>query len=279
MQIRKILAAVKPMSMEAHPLCAALEVAGRADARVTVLGVTESPWQLLGRAAETAGAAMSSRGELVALAAARLRDRLLPLVPPPLGKRIEIHAAIGLPAIEIARWSESDGTDLIVLGRDVPSRVAPVDGTDTIEGTVRRARVPCLLVPRGGTALRRILAAVDGGPETDDVIEAAQLFGRLFGGSVGALQVETPALAGVSATTGAHELSLPAGRRGRPAACETLVREGDPVTEIVRMVREEAIDLLVFGHHRGGPVGAHATSGVAPRLLQRAACAVLTVPI
>jgi len=39
------------------------------------------------------------------------------------------------------------------------------------------------------------------------------------------------------------------------------------------------VDLLVFGHHRGGPVSTHATSGVAARLLQRAPCAVLTVPI
>jgi nucleotide-binding universal stress UspA family protein len=271
MQIRKILAAVKPTSPEPHPLCTALELAGRADARVTVLAVTESPWELLGPAAEAPGAAMSSRGELVALAAARLRDRVQPLVPAQLGKRMQIQAAIGLPAIEIPRRSESEGADLIVLGREASSHMPRVDGADTIEGTVRRARVPCLLVPQGGTPFRRILAAVDGGPETEDVIAAAQLFGSLFGASVRALEVESRALAGVGAATGARHV--------HPGACEVVVREGDPVTEIVRMVREDAIDLLVFGHHRGGPVGAHATSGVAPRLLQRAPCAVLTVPI
>jgi len=58
-----------------------------------------------------------------------------------------------------------------------------------------------------------------------------------------------------------------------------MVCQGKPVSEILRVAREAAADLLVLGHHRGGPVSPHATSGVAARLLQRAPCAVLTVPI
>src|SRR6266536_5098003 len=120
MQIRKILAAVKPTSPEPHPLCAALELAGRADARVTVLAVTESPWELLGPAPEGPGAAMSSRGELVALGAARLRDRLQPLVPPQFGKRMQVQAAIGLPAIEIPGGPEPGAPTLTLSGRAAP---------------------------------------------------------------------------------------------------------------------------------------------------------------
>lgn len=278
MQLRKILAAVKPTSPDLHPVCAAIELAARARAHLTVLGVTESPWQLLRTEAGDSGAAMPSRGELIALATARLEERVRPLVAPRLGDDAAVHAAIGLPAIEIARWSESDGTDLIVLGREAPTRAPRVDGADTVEGTVRRTRVPCLLAPAGGTPFKRILAAVDGGPDTKDIIEAALAIGRVFGAAVRALRVETPAMAGVGAASSAHEAARWSEERAVPG-CDTILREGDPVVEILRVVRDEAVDLLVLGHHRGGPSGAHATSGVAPRLLQRAPCAVLTVPV
>lgn len=278
MQLRKILVAVKPTSPDAHPLCAAVELAARARAHLTVLGVTESPWQLLGPEAADSGAVMPSRGDLVALATARLEERVRPLLTPRLGDHAEAHAAIGLPAIEIARWSESDGTDLIVLGREAPPRVARVDGAGTVEGTVRRARVPCLLAPSGGTPFQRILAAVDGGPDTKEIIEAALVIGRLFGAAVRALYVEAPAMAGVGATSWGHDAPRWSEERG-VAGYDTIVREGEPVVEILRVLRGEAVDLLVVGHHRGGPTGAHATSGVAPRLLQRAPCAVLTVPV
>jgi nucleotide-binding universal stress UspA family protein len=278
MQLRKILAAVKPTSPDAHPLCAAIELAARARANLTVLGVTESPWQLLGPEAQDSGAAMPSRGELVALATARIEERVRPLLAPRLGDRATVHAAIGLPAIEIARWSESDGTDLIVLGREAQTRAPRVDAADTVEGTVRRARVPCLLAPAGGTPFKRILAAVDGGPDTKEIIEAALAIGRLFAAAVRALHVEAPALAGVGATSWAHDAPR-WGEQHAETGCDTILREGDPVVEILRVVRDEAVDLLVLGHHRGGPSGGHATSGVAPRLLQRAPCAVLTVPV
>jgi nucleotide-binding universal stress UspA family protein len=133
-------------------------------------------------------------------------------------------------------------------------------------------------VPRGQEAFRRVLAAVDGGPDSGDVVAAAHLVGRLFSAAVSFVRVEEPVLAGVGAPAWSHEPPRSVG----PAAgaeCETIVRHGDPVSEVLRVVRQQDIDLLVFGHHRGGPISAHATSGVAARLLQRAPCAVLTVPI
>jgi len=190
-----------------------------------------------------------------------------------------VHTVISVPAIEIAREAESRGADLIVLGRDLPTEMDLRHGGNTVEGTVRRARVPCLLVPRGQQVFSRVLAALDGGPDSRDVITAALLVGRLFDGSVRVVQVEERVPVGVSAAAWSDE-SPPSVHGFAPAGeCETMVCQGKPVSEILRVAREAAADLLVLGHHRGGPVSPHATSGVAARLLQRAPCAVLTVPI
>jgi nucleotide-binding universal stress UspA family protein len=279
-QLRKILAAVRPDSPDGHPLRAALELASRGNVRLVVLSVTESPWQLAGAAAPGALADMPSRGELVARAADGLSRRFRPLIAPRMRDRVAMHTAIGLPAVEIARWSEREGADLVVLGREGRGngRVGRLDGGDTVEGTVRRLRVPCLIAPASGRAsVRRVLAAVDGGPDARDVLAAALTVGRLWGAEVRALHVEQPALVGVGATPVAT--AHPTGAVDAAAAYELVVRQGEPVSEVLRALREDDVDLLVIGHHRGGPGGGHATDSIATRLLARAPCAVLTVPI
>jgi nucleotide-binding universal stress UspA family protein len=245
--LRNILIAVKPASAEAHPLGSAITLAASARARLTVLTVAASP---------------ESR----------------PGVETGLEERFTVRHVVGIPAIEIAREAESRGVDLIVLGRDLPIPLDPRRNGNTAEGTVRRARVPCLLVPGGQEGFQRVLAAVDGGPDSGDVVAAARLVGRAFDAAVRVVRVEEPVLAGVGAPAWSHEPS-PSVSPAVGGECETIVRHGDPVSEVLRVVREQDIDLLVFGHHRGGPVSAHATSGIAARLLQRAPCAVLTVPI
>ncbi len=208
---------------------------------------------------------------------------------------------IGVPAVEVARWSETEGADLIVLGREPRWRLNRAGLGGTIEGTVRRARVPCLIATPGPNAYRRILAAVDAGPDSTAVLEASFALGRLFGSQVLALHVERPlalaeaalprtetmrhatAVAGAAAAAWRQdpEDSLPQTVTSREplAACDVIVRQGDPVAEILKAIREEGIELLVHGHHRGGTSNGHQTSSIALRLLQRATCAVLTVPV
>jgi nucleotide-binding universal stress UspA family protein len=176
-----------------------------------------------------------------------------------------------IPAIEIIRAAERDQADLIVLAR------AP---RDTVEGTVRRAHVPCLVVPPGGTALRKILAAVAAGPDSDEILAAATTVGRLVGGEVIALHVAaaTPSAAAPLPAPAEHPVST-GSATAVATAHDVMVRHGDPVTEVLGYVRDAGIELLVYGQHRGGPRDGHATGSVAARLLQRAPCAVLTVPI
>ena len=64
------------------------------------------------------------------------------------------------------------------------------------------------------------------------------------------------------------------------AAYETQVRQGDSATEILAEAAAEDADLIVIGYCRGMSLGAAAApNGVAARVLRRAQCAVLTVPI
>ncbi len=246
--LRNILVALKPGSLDAHPLPTAMALATRARARLTVLSLPDFPG--------THGA-----------------------VGPGLEDGIAVHTPGGIPAIEIAREAESRGADLIVLGRDFPPQKDLRHGGNTVEGTVRRARAPCLLMPRGQHGFAPVLAAVDGGPDSRDVIAAALLIGRLFNAPVRAVHVEARVPASVSATAWSDESQPSIGGVIPAGECETIVCQGDPVSEILRVVREDDAGLLVVGHHRGGPIRSHATSGVAERLLQRAPCAVLTVPI
>lgn len=238
--LRNVLVGVKSGSHGSQPLEFGLELATRAHARLTALIVTDPTFP-------TPGAA------------------------PALPGRVSTSTAVGIPAIEIARRADATHADLVILGRDLPLAAASREGRGTVEGTVRRAHVPCLLVPAHQKTFHHVLAAVDGGPDSSRVIAAALLVGRLFHATVRALHVEEPVGVGVGAHGGAPVTD--------DHGCETIVGLGDPVSEILRVTREAGVDLVVVGHHRGGPISPHATSGVGPRVLQRAPCAVLTVPI
>jgi nucleotide-binding universal stress UspA family protein len=241
MHLRSILVGIRPGSPDGHPLPLAAQVAAKTGARLTALTVTDPA--LPG-----------------------------PSITPKPHHAVTMVAVAGVPPIEIARHAESSGANLIVLGRDIPTGRLTRDCGATVEGVVRRARVPCLLAPPGARGFGNLLVAVDGGPDSGDVIAGASLVGRVFGASVRVVRVEEPVAACVGAPTGRGDLPP-------SSPHDTIVYHGDPVAEILRAVREGEVDLLAIGHHRGGPVSPHATSGVASRLLQRATCAVLTVPI
>lgn len=301
MEILKILAAAVGSPEGAQALRAGAQVAAASGAHLLALRVTDNPWKLVGPEEETHPGRVLDPAEVLALAEDRLGWLLSRLVDPPLPPdRVSYHVGLGIPAVEIAKWAEVAGADLIVLGREPAARfLGPAIGR-TISGTVRRARVPCLVTPGAG-AFRRILAAVDASPDAADVLEAAFGLGQLFGGDVIALHVEKPvaladaalprtetarhaeaaakAVAAAWAREPAASPSASTGLRDPTTACDVIVRQGDPVGEILRTVREESIDVLVIGHHRGGPSTGADTGSISPRLLGRASCAVLTVPL
>ena len=198
------------------------------------------------------------------------------------------RTAFGLPSVEIVRCAEEIGADLIVLGRSEEAAHAPAESVTP--ATLRRSRVPVLVAPQVHEVYRRVLACVDDTPGAPIVLDAARTLSEGFGASVVALHVE-PAMSRAVAPGERRSwlrrlegiespASTGAGAPSGVCAFETLVRQGDVTTEILAETEAGRADLIVFGYRRGMNYGgAGAVITVAARLLRRAPCALLAVPL
>ena len=267
MELRTILAGLDQSPAAADAFRIATRLATGAHAALATVTVVENPHHWI------------ERGEPATLGVvtARVRERL---------KAPGDHIVrVGAPGVELARAAELLGADLLVLGFN--RRV----GT-TLEGTLRRSQVPCLVTPSGVPAFRRVCAAVDGGPASAIVLAAALAVADHNVSDViifHAERVPSAADAGlprrdtmrhVEALTEAVHAAWSRDRAARAVAgCEVIVRQGDPVVEILKIVREEHVDLLVVGACRGAAAGGNAARSIATRLLERARSAMLTVPV
>lgn len=263
----------------------AARIGRAAGAGLAVVTVVEDPWEWI-ESWEVEKYRFNRPDPLCSVLTPRVQDRLQPGIRAATGSAPVTHLVrLGVPVVEIARAAELIGADLVACGRG-----SEIGGT--IEGTVRRARVPCLVVPSGFERLHRVLAAVDVGPSSREVLAAALALAEVEGSEVVAFHVE-PTPGAVEAGLPRHEAMRrvkavssalhatwerePTDATAAVAAGELIVRQGDPVSEIFKAVREERIDLLVIGCHRGESTDQ--SRAVASRLLRRMSCAVLTVPI
>ena len=283
MRVRRVLGAISLYTPAPRAALAAAEVAALAGADLTVLTVLRDPWELV-RADEVEGLRRTHGGSPAAIAAERAGARLRELAGPAVlsAPSVSYHTAFGLPSVEIARHAEEIAADLIVIGRG--DEVVQNKEESVAAATLRRSRVPVLVAPLHHRVYRRILACVDEAPHAANVLDAALAMGEYHGAHVVALHVEP-----VGAGEEAPGIRRPWQRRleqaceGRGTAvaeCETVVRHGDATTEILALAAAENADLIVFGYRRGlyhGDAGAIAT--VAVRLLRRADCALLAVPV
>ncbi|HET7789784.1 MAG TPA: universal stress protein [Gemmatimonadales bacterium] len=251
MRLQKIVAAVRDTPGGLAALEAGAELAAASGGGFTALTILSDPWD---------------KAEPKALAGHR-------------------HAVrFGVPSVEIARWAEMEHADLIVLGHDAgPLRPA-------IDGTLRRARVPCLVVTPGTHRPRLVAAAVDASPDASDVLQGAFAVGRVYGAEAVALHVEpgAPEMSWSRRRT-RHDAEQVAaavasawegGDRGGNTAvapCDVVVRQGDPATEILVAAEEDALDLIVLGQDHGHAHGLAAR--IAPRLLALPGRALLTIPL
>lgn len=285
MNVEMLLAATDGSPSGNEALRAAVRLANEARGSVAVVTAVQDPWQWI-ESCEVEQYRFNGRDPIGSVLTPRVRARLEPTIRAVVGTQAASHMVrLGVPAVEIPRAAEIASADLLVLGR------GPEMGR-TIEGTVRRAEVPCLVVPCGRERFQRVLAAVDVGPYSTNVLDAALALAEADGSDVLAFHVEPPPAAAeaglqphdtlrhVDAVSSALHTAwerAPAAVSPGVAACELIVRQGDPVSEILKAGRDERIDLLVVGCHRGE--GGYQSQAIASRLLRRAACAVLTVPI
>lgn len=286
LQIRRILSATSLYTPSPKAALTAAEVAAVFRAELTVLTVLRDPWELI-RPDEVEGFRRTQAGSPASLAAARAVERLQALCAPAVlpAPSVSYRAAFGWPSIEIARCAEAIEADLIVLGRG--EEVARGAAENVTTATMRRSRVPVLVAPAQHRAYHRVLACLDDSPRAVDVFEAAQTAAEAFGAHLVALHVE-PADAGVLAAKERRpwlrHIEHNGGGHGNAnaavAPCETIVRQGDVASEILAECRSEEAELLVFGYRRGMNYGdAGAVTKIAARLLRRASCALLAVPV
>jgi len=280
MSFEKIIAAVDSSPAGVHALRAAVRLASAAGRELTVLRVVENPWSWVDPGqveGQRRASPASFAGHAADVITRELEELMLTAGAGTVRARAEVR--FGIPSVEIARWAELDGADLIVLGRQPVGSFERRPAGRTLEGTLRRASVPCLVVPFGQRTWRRVLAAVSADPAAIDVQQTAQAFAAIVDGEVTTLRVERPE-AGTSKPSVAFGGSE-AGLVGRASAvvCYTIVRQGDPAGEILKLAREEVSDVIVVGYHRGDAHSGGGASCIALRVLQRAPCAVLTVPI
>jgi nucleotide-binding universal stress UspA family protein len=216
----------------------------------------------------------------------------------PAGLSVDLGVANGVPGIEICRFAEDRGADLLVLGRKQRSQMARLLVGDTADAVTRRSRVPCLLVPTATRSMGRVIAAADGSARGMVVIDGAMDFARAVGASVRIVTVdpvcpgETRELAATLPSPRVAKLHARieqnlarAGGEGRSngvgAAAATPLegRHGDIVDEVIAATVAAGADVLVVGYHRGGPAGVVEGGSSARRLAHVAPCAVLTIPL
>jgi len=282
MQIRHLVAATDESEAGRRAVWTAIELASSAEARVTVLRVVPIEARVVAGIVQTRPVD-DVDGELGAPAVDRLR-RWVEADLPPIGRKPPIQYAVtfGLPGIEIARFAERVGADLLVLGRKPRSRMVRLLLGDTADAVARRSRLPCLFVPPAGTPPRDLLVAIDGSERGMAVLEAGDMFARTIGAelrvvTVEANQAEEPAA--LAASTPATRSLVIRSRVQGVLRRDVEVRRGQPVEAILAAVDEQAPDVLVLGCHRGGPAGIMEAGSTSRRLAHTAPCAVLTVPL
>jgi nucleotide-binding universal stress UspA family protein len=285
MLIRHIVVATDESEAGRSAFRTGVDLAERTFARLTVMRAV--PIESLPLLGSVVGGVVGPDGAATALERLQrwVEDELEPTCP----VSVELGIAFGVPGIEICRFADQRGADLLVLGRKHRSAVARLLVGDTADAVIRRSRLPCLFVEQGALPLSRLLVALDGSDRGMRVYAAARDFARAvdlglrvvtveYGDRPEALDLVPP----LPLTRSSRLWSeLEPTRAGTPTSTETTVsiRQGRPVAEVLAEIAETGADVLTFGCHRGGPAGILESGGTARHLLHSAPISVLTIPL
>jgi nucleotide-binding universal stress UspA family protein len=267
-------------------LHAGLDLARRASARLAVMRTVPSASALTLAAVGGAGVSRTDTAVTRAAAVEYLRHWVESELPP--GEPLpELAVTYGLPGVEIARYAESEGASLVVLGRKPRTSSTRLLLGDTADAVARRSRLPCLFVQPGAGPIRRMLVAGDGTDRGVSVLAGACGFATSVGAELRIVTVERLFPGEPAGLAGA----LPSERSARLRAqvdallgphCADLavtVRRGAVVPQVLAALEDTGSDALVVGYHRGGPPGIIDAGSVARRLVHAASCPVLTIPL
>jgi nucleotide-binding universal stress UspA family protein len=284
MTLQRIVVAVDESDAGRWAARAALDLAARSGAEVTVLHTVAMPSRPV--LAGTGGvAAEAGPPEVPHLEAERLGRWLAPELAA-LEHRpvVSLAIACGVPSIEICRYAEEMGAHLVVLGRKHRSAKTRLLIGDTADAVARRSRLPCLFVPAGSLPVRRILAALDGTDRGLAVLTAANALAGATSAELRTVTVEAPpsgettAAPPLARSTQLEQRLRQTLGRDHPGA-RLQIRRGATVDQVLAAVDEAEADTLAVGYHRGGPAGIIEAGSSGRRLLHAAPGAVLTIPL
>jgi nucleotide-binding universal stress UspA family protein len=289
MNLRHIVVATDDSEAGCHAVRGGLDLAARADARLTVMRAVPA------RAVPLMGATVGRSSEVQLEDADTARERLAHwLADGVIGEDaavpVALGIAVGVPAIEICRFVEHGAADLLVLGRKRRSVMARLLMGDTADAVVRRSLVPSLFLQPGSGPIREMLVALDGTERGMRVLGVACGFARAVGASIRVVTVEDREPASephqTLPTTRSSRLQREVGaklarRPGPRLAGETgvTVRRGPVVREVLAELAERETHVLAFGYHRGGPPGFIEGGSTARQLLHTAPASVLAIPL
>lgn len=288
MHLHHVIAAADDSVAGRQVVRSAIDLAARAAGRVTVMRAIPVPALAVAAAPTEAFDAAGANMESPSFQGMHqwIEADLLDRQPRP---AVELGIAFGIPGIEIGRFAERRGADLLVLGRKQRSQLTRLLLGDTADSVARRSRIPCLFVPPGIGPLRRMLVALDGSERGMAVLREASGFAQAAGIGLRAVTVEPatdrePDLASALPTTRTVRLRSRTQsfltREALPEALpEVEVRRGPIVEQILEAVHESEADVLAIGYHRGGLPGVLEAGSTARHLAHTAPCAVLTIPL
>ena len=285
MRLQHILAATDESEAGRQAVRAAIDLASRVSARITVLRVlaTEASRSLV-----SAGAGASGNGH-DDMAQSFLRRWLeAGVLSPTEIPMVELAIAAGIPGIEICRFAEDTRVDLVVLGRKRHSPMMRLLLGDTADAVARRSRLPCLFVPPGSSQVKQVLAALDGTRRGINVLSETCDFAMAAGTVLKVMTVEhspqgeplhivaeLPVARSSTLKSKVQEVLAPRILDTAPLT----IRRGDVVENVLAEVQETGSDVLAIGYRRGGPPGVLEAGSTARRLAHIAPCAVLTIPL
>jgi nucleotide-binding universal stress UspA family protein len=280
--MKRIVVAVDESDAGRWAARAALDIAGGTGAEVVVLRtVALSASPVLARAPVVPVEQQVTHQ----LEVERLRRWLDPELASARGRPASIAITYGVPSIEICRFAEDAGADLLILGRKRRSAKTRLLIGDTADSVARRSRLPCLFVPPGAPALTRILAALDGTDRGLAVLTTAHRLAATAGAELLTVTVEPPkpgesaaAAIPLARTTSLEQRLRSTLGLSHPGA-RLEIRRGPAVEQILAALEEIGADTLAVGYPRGGPAGIIEAGSTGRRLLHAAPGAVLTIPL
>ena len=170
----------------------------------------------------------------------------------------------GIPSIEVPRWAEANGADVIVMAggsqRDALS-----------DGIIRRSGLPCLLIPSWQERVTLLHVALDRTERGLQVLGPAKMAADSLRADVDYVSVAGSGDEGTAAAWLRDRVHVPA-----PAMT---VLTGPPIQALATFMAGSHDGVLVLGVRHGRSGSVPESSGVGRSLLRSAECAFLTVPL